>query len=145
MKSTEIVVGDETYIVQSFTASTGLKHLQKILKLAGPSLATFFSDASSEGAEGDLTVDSSAITGAVNLFVANLDKVDAAQLVQDLIKDSVLKNGQPVQFNTEFAANYGALIKVLTAVLTENYSSFFGESGLDLGSLAPLLPNSESE
>lgn len=144
MKSTELVVGDETYIVQSFTASTGLKHLQKIMKLAGPSLAAFFSEAS-EGAEGEMTLDSSVINEAVSLFVANLDKVDAAQLVQDLVKDSVMKNGQPVQFNTEFAANYGALIKVLTAVLTENYSSFFGESGLDLASLSPLLPNSASE
>jgi len=143
--STEVTYGDVEYRVTTFPAFKGLSYLQKLLKIVGPAIGEIFSKASAEGgAVSDLVLEEEALSFAIRELTTNLDKENVAQLVQDMIKDAVLKNGQPVNFNQEFSGNYGNLMKLVGVIVKENYSSFFGEGGFEgLANLLPQPPSSE--
>lgn len=132
---------DVTYTVTTFPANKGLKYLQKLLKVVGPAVGELFAKAAAEGEEG-FSIEDEALALAIRELSGNFDKENIAQLVQDMIKDAVTLNGQPIQFGQEFAANYGVLMKLIGAIVKENYSSFFGEDGL--GELQSLIPRPSS-
>ncbi len=142
--TTELVIGDVEYKITTFPAFKGLTYLQKLLKIVGPAIGEIFSKAASSGEEGfELDIEDEALSTAIRELTVNMDKENVAQLVQDMIIDAVLKNGQPLQFNQEFSGNYGAMVKILAAIIKENYSSFFGESGF--GGLQKLIPQPPSK
>jgi len=130
-----------TYQITLFPASKGLRVLKTLLSVVGPSLGAAFGGVSGTGKE--MTVNSDALGGAAQMLVENLDKVSIDEFVKDMCK-GVLVGGQelPGGFDNHFAGNYGALISVLTAIIRENYSSFFGESGF--GSLSALVSKLQS-
>lgn len=134
--ATEVTVGDITYTITTFPALKGLTYLQKLMKIFGPAIGQIISQASEEATE--VEVEEEALSKAIALMSENLDKDDVATLVKTMVVEAVTISGQPVPFDQQFSANYGALIKVITAILKENYSSFFGESGF--GNLSGLLP-----
>ncbi len=137
--TTELAIGDVEYKITTFPAFKGLTYLQKLLKIVGPAIGEIFSNAAASGSEAfELDIEDEALSTAIRELTVNLDKENVAQLVQDMITSSVLKGGQPIQFNQEFSGNYGAMVKIMGAIIKENYSSFFGESGL--GGLQKLIP-----
>ena len=142
-RAIEVTIGDVEYTVTTFPAFKGLTYLQKLLKIVGPAIGEIFSKAAVEG-EGfsDISVDDEALSFAIRELTTNLDKENVAQLVQDMIKDSATKSGQPISFNQEFASNYGALMKLIGTIVKENYQSFFGEGGFEeLQNLVPRQPS----
>lgn len=58
-----------------------------------------------------------------------MDKADVLGITKRLVKDVVV-DGQGIDFDEYFAANYGELITVLEWSLKENFGSFFTESGI---------------
>lgn len=134
----EVQVGDTLYTITTFPSFKGLGYLQKILAVVGPSLAQAFAAGAAGDNADDLVVEEDTLSQALALLLQNMDKVNVAKLLSDMVKDSVTINGQKPAFDQEFSANYGALMKVVTAIIKENYSSFFGESGF--GELLGLLP-----
>ena len=142
--ATTVTVGERDYTVTTFPAFKGLSYLQKLMKVFGPSLGEIMSNVAADG-EVDLenfSIEDEALSKAISLLTENLDKSNVAQLAQEMIKEAVTINGQTVRFDQEFSANYGALIKLLTAIIRENYSSFFDESGF--GGLRDMLPQPRS-
>jgi len=142
--STEVTIGDVEYRVTTFPAFKGLTYLQKLLKIVGPAVGEVFAKAAtSEDGAASFDIEDEALSLAIRELTTNLDRDNVAQLVQDMIKDAVTKGGQVPNFNQEFSANYGALVKLLGVIVKENYSSFFGESGF--GELAAMLPQPPSK
>jgi len=140
--TTELVIGDVEYKITTFPAFKGLTYLQKLLKIVGPAIGEIFSNAS-EGENGfELDIEQEALSTAIKELTANLDKGNVAQLVQDMIKASVLKNGQPLQFDQEFSGNYGVMIKILGTIIKDNYASFFEDGGF--GGLQNIIPQPRS-
>lgn len=140
----EVEIGDVTYSVTTFPAHKGLGYLQKLLKIVGPAIGEIFSKAAVEGGDFEAaSIEDEALSGAIKELTQNMDKENVAQLIQDMIKDGVTKSGQPVQFNQEFSGNYGALVSLVGAIVKDNYSSFFGESGF--GKLQELIPLPQSK
>lgn len=143
----EHTVGDRKYAANTLPASKGLKLLKQLLGIFGPALAEIFGSAAPDDFKGeikpeDFTVDSQAFSRAAQLFVENLDKVEVEALVKDMLHGMTV-NGQPISsFDNEFSGNYGALMSLLSKVVTENYSSFFGESGF--GGLLTLVNQARS-
>lgn len=141
--TTELQIGDVEYKITTFPASKGLAYLQKLLKIVGPAIGEIFANAAVSGTEAfELNIEDEALSAAIRELTVNMDKDNVAQLVEDMITAAVLKNGQPLQFNQEFSGNYGAMIKIMGAIIKENYSSFFGESGF--GELQKLIPQPPS-
>ena len=142
--SIEVTYGESEYRITTFPAFKGLTYLQKLLKIVGPAIGEIFSKASAEGGNvSDLVLEEEALSFAIKELTTNLDKENVAQIVQDMIKDGVTKGGQPLNFNQEFSANYGSLVKLLGTIIKENYSSFFGEGGFE--GLVNLLPQPPSK
>ena len=113
-----IEVGGEEFRIQPFPAFKGLVYLKKLVKIVGPSLASALGE-DGEVKEGSLNLDK-----AIELLVQNFDGDGVETLIKDLIK-SVTKNGQPLNFDIEFMADYGKLFKLLTEVIKVNYGSVF--------------------
>jgi len=141
----DVIIGEKTYTVTTFAAFKGLSYLQKLLAIVGPSIGEAFSTgaAGDNVALGELTLDQDVLSKAIALLIENLDKTNVAKLVTDMVKDGVTVNGQTVPFDQEFSANYGALVTLVGAIIKENYSSFFGESGF--GGLQELLAQPQSK
>lgn len=115
-----IEVGDSSYMITAYNAKTGLKFFMQLVKKAGPLLSAL---ASGQGA--------SAIPMMEVAEALDVDGMD--NLVIEMFSGHVADgNGKEIQFSSEFAANYGAMVKVFIEILKLNYSSFLSEGGLNL-------------
>ncbi len=117
----EVNINGETFLIQPFPAFKGLVHLKKLVKIIGPSMSSLFSDETDVKED---SVDISNISTAVGLLVENFEDSDVENLIRDLIK-SVSKDGSPINFDTEFMADYGKLLKLVVEVIKANYGSVF--------------------
>lgn len=115
-----VEVGDKSYMITAYNAKTGLKYFMQLVKKAGPLLSALASGGS---------------TGSIPMMeVAEVLDVDGMDnLVIEMFNGHVAdENGKEIMFSTEFAANYGAMVKVFVEILKLNYSSFLSEGGLNL-------------
>ena len=142
LRTFEHTYAGTTYQITLFPASKGMRILKTLIGLFGPSLASVFgSVAAVTSGTGNAVIEDTAISAAVQLFVDNLDKVEVESVIKDMV-NGVLVGGQPINFDMQFAGNYGALLSVLTAIVKENYSSFFGEGGfVNLSAVLSRLPS----
>lgn len=121
LKSESIQVGDKGYILTSYNAQTGLKYFMQLAKTAAPLLGLVSNPDELNSPSGLMTM----------VEVMNIDGMD--KLIIEMFKDHVTdENGKEINFSMEFAANYGAMIKVFIEILKLNYSSFLSEGGLNL-------------
>ena len=119
-------IDGDSYTIQPIPAMKGLSYMRRLTKVLGASLAALFSEA--QGIEG--AVEEAGLQKAVELLVDNMDKEDVEQLIVDLMK-TVLKDGKPLNFNSEFTADYGKLFKILVEVVKVNFGSLFQLSGIE--------------
>jgi len=110
------------YRIQPFPAFKGLVILKKLTKIVGPSITTLVSSADGDG------VDIANAEKAIELLVENFEGEGVENLIKELI-NSVSKGGQPIQFDIEFMADYGKLLKLVTEVVKVNYGSVFQLGG----------------
>jgi hypothetical protein len=71
----------------------------------------------------------------VDQLISSMDEKRVMDLIFRLLKGTRINNqevGKPEIFDVIFQANIGLLLKVLQFILEENFSSFFGVSGIDL-------------
>lgn len=139
--SREVQIGEVEYRVTTFAASKGLGYLQKILKIVGPAIGDIFSQVAETGIA-EASIEDAALSKAIKELTQNMDDDNVAKLVQDMIRTGVTKGGQELKFDQEFSGNYGAMIQLVAAIIKDNYSSFFGESGF--GKLQELIPQAAS-
>lgn len=107
--------------VNPFPATKGIGYLKRLFKVFGESYAALTTAESEEAA----------LQLAVSKLLENLDKDDVVDLVKCLLAD-VYKDGQKINFDSEFARRYGLLFKVTKFVVKENFSDFFTGNALSV-------------
>lgn len=117
-----IDINDTEYRIQPFPAFKGLVLLKKLTKVVGPSITALM------GGEAEGEVEVNSLEKAIELLVENFDGDGVETLIKELIK-SVTKNGQPLNFDLEFMADYGKLFKLVTEVVKVNYGTVFQLGG----------------
>lgn len=135
IKSHTISIGDDSYSFITFPATKGLSILTKLLKVVGPAFGKFIS--SEEVKEGE---EDTSFSNAVSILVENMYKDDITGLVK-IITSNVTKNGVPIDFDQDFAGNYGVMVQLLVEILKANYSSFFTENGIS--GILKLIPKTQ--
>lgn len=115
----EVEINGSQYLITSFAGMKGFNYLKRLTKLIGPALMA-------ANGEGDVLEGKSPMQVAVEALVDATDKVEVEQLILDLLSSTSV-NGIMIdakKFDEVFAANYGALFKILFEVLKHNYGNF---------------------
>lgn len=135
LDSKDIIIGENEYTLQTFPANKGLIYLKQLVKILAPSFAAMAESSGKEvtnmdvmTAVSDASIQSDTLSRAVTLLVENMDKEDVVELIQNLVK-SCRKNNKEINFNIDFAGNYGELLSLLVEVCKFNYSSVFQNGG----------------
>ncbi len=121
-----LTIEGEEFRVSPLPAFKGLVYLKKLTKIIGPSIAAAFG---TDEEKAKLEEGSFDVKSAVELLVENFDDDSVEVLIRDFMK-TVTKNGQPINFDIEFMADYGKLFKLVTEVVKVNYGSVFQLGGL---------------
>lgn len=113
-------IGDETYVINPFLTTKGLRVKAKLVKYLGSSLSAALS-AEDEGTVVDL------IAGVF----AEITEDQYVELIKEILSN-VTKNNMNVDFDKEFALNYGNLFKLVKEVLEFNYNDLFSLLGINV-------------
>lgn len=114
-------IGDETYVINPFLTTKGLRVKAKLVKYLGSSLSAALS-AEDEGTVVDL------IAGVF----AEITEDQYVELIKEILSN-VTKNNMNIDFDKEFALNYGNLFKLVKEVLEFNYNDLFSLLGINVG------------
>lgn len=106
------------YTIQAFTATKGLRIFQKLAKLIGPAFKTLSESSDEEEASAK----------AIAVLLETLDDVELDKLLPELLS-GVNKGGQAINFDIEFMANAGAMVKLAQEVVSLNWGSLFSVLG----------------
>lgn len=134
MKETEtLTIESNKWTVQQFPATRGLQLATKLIKMAGPGVATLggmINGTMKPSELMDADLDGDVLSNAVTKIVGGMDEVGTPEFIKELLSDTRL-NGEEVvpKFDLIFMANYGELVKVLAFVIKVNFASFFGGGG----------------
>lgn len=107
------------YEIQAFVATKGIRIFKTLAKLIGPSFKAL-SEAKDEEAAASL---------AIVALLDSMDDVAVDELMKQLMS-GVTKNKAELNFETEFMANYGLLIKLAQEVVNLNWGSLFSALGM---------------
>lgn len=113
-------IGDETYVINPFLTTKGLRVKAKLVKYLGSSLSAALS-AEDEGTVVDL------IAGVF----AEITEDQYVELIKEILSN-VTKNNMNIDFDKEFALNYGNLFKLVKEVLEFNYNDLFSLLGINV-------------
>lgn len=113
-KQTIITINERTYIINAFKGLKGWSYLPRLTKYIFPFVGFIFNQDST---------DDDVIATLVSLLSGENAK-EVEQLIIEMISD-VNVDGSRVDFDTEFAQNYDALLKLVVEVLKLNYQDSF--------------------
>ena len=113
-KQTIITINERTYIVNAFKGLKGWSYLPRLTKYIFPFVGFIFNQDST---------DDDVIATLVSLLSGENAK-EVEQLIIEMVSD-VNVDGSRVDFDTEFAQNYDALLKLVVEVLKLNYQDSF--------------------
>ena len=113
-KQTIITINERTYIINAFKGLKGWSYLPRLTKYIFPFVGFIFNQDST---------DDDVIATLVSFLSGDNAKV-VEQLIIDMVSD-VNVDGSRVDFDTEFAQNYDALLKLVVEVLKLNYQDSF--------------------
>lgn len=109
-----ININDRTYIINAFKGLKGWSYLPRLTKYIFPFVGFIFNRDST---------DDDVIATLVSLLSGENAK-EVEQLIIEMVSD-VNVDGSRVDFDTEFAQNYDALLKLVVEVLKLNYQDSF--------------------
>lgn len=107
-----------TYTINTLPASKGLSVMKDCMKLGGSSIRGYLSAGDEQDAMG----------AVIEGLVSNMDSVDVEKLLRNLIS-TVNKDNMAINFDSEFAGNYGDLFKICKEVFSHNFGSVFSLVG----------------
>ncbi|MND61433.1 hypothetical protein D3C80_526920 [compost metagenome] len=112
-----VTVNGTQYMMTSIPGTKGVRIARQLAKLLGPTVAAM-------QAEGEVNI--------VSIVTALVDSLDDSTepLILALIQ-SVSKDNQAINFDTEFSANYDTLFMLLKEVVEFNFKSVFQILGSD--------------
>ena len=136
VQSHDVVIGGDTYTINTFVATKGVKYLKKLLKVIGPAMAEAM--AGSDGEE----IRTDGLGKAAEILFDNIDSEGFDDMIIEWVKNNVTKNGQPVVFDMEFAGDYGKLMQLVKEIIMLNFATVFqnGFGGLLPSQANPLKP-----
>lgn len=129
--TTEFDVDGIKYSSTKYAASRGLKLSVRLLKLIGKPagiLAPVFSNKESLKDLLASDLDMNVIGEAIGALVGQLDADDVVDLARELLATTqIIADGKyrDVNFDLDFAGNYGSLLKLLQKVVEFQFASFF--------------------
>ena len=113
-KQTIITINERTYIINAFKGLKGWSYLPRLTKYIFPFVGFIFNQDST---------DDDVIATLVSLLSGENAK-EVEQLIIEMVSD-VNVDGSRIDFDTEFAQNYDALLKLVVEVLKLNYQDSF--------------------
>ena len=113
-KQTIITINDRTYIINAFKGLKGWSYLPRLTKYIFPFVGFIFNRDST---------DDDVIATLVSLLSGENAK-EVEQLIIEMVSDVNVDGGR-IDFDTEFAQNYDALLKLVVEVLKLNYQDSF--------------------
>lgn len=117
-KQIEFKTEKNQYVASTLPALVGAGILQKIIKIVAPSLG--------EGIDNTSGASFSGFAGIAEKFVAQLDDDMVIETIQKLlVKSNIHINGNVLNFDEDFSANYDELMDVVIWLVEENFGSFF--------------------
>jgi hypothetical protein len=121
-------INGKVYKVIPLGASDGLVVWENLLSLLGPSIGVGIDSFNhNEIIDGSPTT----FSEAVLLLQRKLDGTQLVNYSEELFT-GLKCDGDDVDWNTHFSANYGDWMQVMMLAMKENFQSFFTESGFDL-------------
>lgn len=116
IKQKTCTIGGEEFILNTIPATKGIKLLKQLTKLIGPS----FSELMKQNDGGDINP----MSVAIEKLFENLDAVDVEALVKELVT-SASKGSVAINFDMEFAGEYGKLFMLVKEIVEFNFGSVF--------------------
>ena len=110
----EIII---VYECSQFGTTEGLGIWAKLIGIVGPGMAKAI------GGLGDGGVEPDKLSEALTALLGKMEEKEVVTLIKRMCAN-VRRDGKAINFETEFAANYGTLVRVLWMVIRLNYSSF---------------------
>lgn len=118
VKVTDASGNEFEYQIQAFNAVKACKVFQKLAKILGPAFKALTSASSEE----------EATERAIGTLMETLDDVDLSEFMPLLLSE-VTRGGQKINFDVEFMANFGAMVKLAQEVVSLNFGSLFSMLG----------------
>lgn len=113
-----VPIGDAQYEIQAFPATKGIRIFKNLAKLIGPALKALSESKNEEEAS----------IMAIGALMESMDDVAVDELMQQLMS-GVTKDKMAINFDTEFMADYGKLVKLAQEVVALNWGSLFNVLG----------------
>lgn len=121
-KEKEITVaspnGEQKFVLTQYDAFRGLAYQRKLVKILQPSISAIINT---------LAEDKSASLEmlAIEKFMENIDQVEPA-FIKELVLQGAYKEGRvAINFENDFAGNYGALFSLVVEIIIFNFSDLF--------------------
>lgn len=114
-------IGKNEYQIHLLPARKGMEHAMKLAQVIIPALGGSF-DAQDEFKDYGFTQLSLVV-------VEQMNQIDIMDLVDEMFQGASI-NGQELDIDKHFRANYGDLIELITFAMKENFGSFFKVRGL---------------
>lgn len=111
-------LGDDTYLINPFLTTKGLRIKAKLIKYFGESL--------SKATESE---DESTIIELIASIFTEIPEDEYVELIREIMS-GVTKNNMAIDFEREFSLNYLNLFKLVKEVLEFNYRDLFSLLGI---------------
>lgn len=110
-----VTIKDTDYLLTQIPAMRGLKLLKQITKLAGPAIVA------SQG-------DNANIGSIIEAVMEHADEANIEELIVTLVQ-SASKGSMAINFDMEFAGDYGKLLLLVKEIVEFNFGSVFTDLG----------------
>ena len=117
----EKTIDDHKYLIGQMTTTKQLKLLARLNRILLGPIGNLAGDTDKEVDLNKLNLD---IKGACNALAENLDEETVLRIVKDLL-EPVLRDGQKIEFDTDFQGEMKHLFKVVKASMEEQFGDFF--------------------
>jgi hypothetical protein len=119
IKQKTVTINSEDFLLSTIPATKGIKLLKQLTKLIGPSFTELL-----KGGD-DVTPNANPMGLAMEKLFDNLDTVDVESLIKELVALSATKGSMSINFDMEFAGDYGKLLMLVKEIVEFNYGSVF--------------------
>lgn len=111
--------GEQKFYIKQYDAFKGLQYQRQIIKILQPSFSALLAASSDK----DQAINLEAL--AIEKFMENIDQVDP-KFLKELVMAGAQKEGRVIiNFENDFAGNYGVLFSLIVELIMFNFSDLF--------------------
>lgn len=135
----QTVIGGKQYAISVLPARKGFTVARKITNILLPVLGEGMDSMSDKA-----LLSGQGLGSAAKILVNQMEDADVDSIIFDQLLVGASCNGQAIDPDTHFMANYGEMIELIEFSLRENFESFFTAKGL-MTRLMSFLPSTGQE